>query len=77
MDISIDIPIEVQREIIKAQIQRWQGSQFDIVIAIRVAKKIGDGPDKIQALEFEITRCEKALVALDDELKALNGEKES
>lgn len=67
----MEIPVEVKRIIIARQADTWKQSQYDILIALRVAKKIGDGEERIDQLTKEAERCEKAIAALEEELKAL------
>lgn len=68
-----ELTLEERIGLIENQIHVWKSTQFDAIIAKRVAVKLGE---KNERAEAAIVRAEKALAFLDEELKQLVNEGE-
>lgn len=66
-----EIPIEVKRQIIAAELEQWQVARYQLEVRYRVNKRIGSEAEALKRIETELERCEKAIDALGDELDGL------
>jgi len=66
-----EIPTEVKREIIMAEMSMWQNTAYQAEVRHRVNARIGATAEAQKAVEDQMVQCEKALDALAEELKAL------
>jgi len=66
-----EIPTEVKREIIMAEMSMWRNTLYQAEVRHRVNARIGATAEAQKAVEDQMVQCEKALDALAEELKAL------
>jgi hypothetical protein len=53
--------------------QQWLQERYRFEVAVRVNKRIGAKPEELAPLVSQLERCEKALDAFAEEIRALEG----
>lgn len=66
-----EIPIETKQQIVQREIDQWAESQYLLGVRYRVNKRIGSDAEALKRIEAELERCEKAIDALNEELREL------
>jgi hypothetical protein len=66
----IELTNETKAAIIKAEIELWNNSQYQAMLRIRVARKIGNA-EGVKIGEEYMERCERALMELETALAEL------
>jgi len=62
-----------QKAIINREIEMWSNSKYQLIVQHKVLKSIDDDRTRIEAIEKELIKCEKALDVLNGMLNELSG----
>jgi hypothetical protein len=66
-----DIALETQLQILRQERQMWLNTRYLAEVRLRVQRRIESGPEAEAAQIKELERCERAIDALDEELRAI------
>jgi len=69
-----EISVEVKKAIINQELSMWLNTRYQFEVRHRINKKIGSGAEILKNIEDELTKCEKMIDALEDELNKLENE---
>lgn len=61
-----------QCRVLQEMITEWRVARYQLEVRSRVAKKIGDPKEHLNSLRKELERAEKAIDALQEELRLLD-----
>jgi len=69
-----EISVEVKKAIINQELSMWLNTRYQFEVRHRINKKIGSSAEILKNIEDELTKCEKMIDALEDELNKLENE---
>lgn len=60
------------RTILGMELKVWKNTRYQATLRLRVAEHLNDDPSVIDALRNEVTRCEKAIMFVEEQIAELD-----